>query len=125
MKHIISSNKSVKEVVENIKEIAPSLKFSVLGGHDIQNTLQTKGFTLENECQVLDICSAVKAHELLTTDMNISMVLPCKISVYTNNDMTHISMINISKLAPMINEKFTKISKVIEDDLKKLIQQAK
>lgn len=125
MKYTIDTNKSVQEIVDTITDKAPEHKFSVLYVHNIQNTLHDKGFELDNECQVLDICSAPKAHNILSRFIDTSMILPCKVSVYTSNNQTKISMINLSKLAPMLNEELEDIAIIIERELKELLDEIK
>jgi uncharacterized protein (DUF302 family) len=122
MKYTLSSQKSVQEIVDTLTQEASNHKFSVLHVHTIQDTLHEKGFELANECQVLDICSAPKAFEMLSQFIDTSMILPCKISVYTQNNQTHISMVRLSKLVSLINQELEEVALATEKELIALLQ---
>ena len=49
---------------------------------DLKQTLGNKGIPLERECRVYDICNPQAASTALNTDMSVSVVLPCRVSVY-------------------------------------------
>jgi uncharacterized protein (DUF302 family) len=49
--------------------------------------------------QYFEVCHPLHAANILTEDMRLDMVLPCGISVYTDQGNTHIGLI---KPAPML-----------------------
>ena len=40
------------------------------------------GIVLKRECRVYDICNPQNASTALNSDMSVSVVLPCRVSVY-------------------------------------------
>ena len=48
---------------------------------DLKQTLGNKGIPLEHKCRVYDICNPQAASTALNTDMSVSVVLPCRVSV--------------------------------------------
>ena len=75
MQYIETSTKSVQEVVDTIKQIAPKYKFGVLNVSNMKETLNSKGFDFKEECQIIDICNPSIANDFLSADIAIACVL--------------------------------------------------
>lgn len=117
---------SVKETVENIKNILPEYKFGVLHIHNVQETLKSKGIDFDNECQILDICNPNIAKKFLTEDMSLSSIMPCKISVYTNDEgETRITMNSLVQLVDDINPDLIDEAQEIQNTLLEIIEKIK
>lgn len=125
MLNIVESSKSVQEIVDEIVKIAPDHKFGVLHIHKIQDILKSKGFPIENECQVLDICSPSVANELLVNDITLSSILPCKIAVFTKNAKTNISLNSVVQLVDDINPDLTDLASSVQESLLKIIEEVR
>ena len=65
---------------------------------DLKQTLGNKGIVLERECRVYDICNPQAASTALNTDMSVSVVLPCRVSVYQDGQTLTISTIKPTDL---------------------------
>lgn len=118
------SLKSVQEVVDKIQELAPNYKFGVLYIHNIKNTLNSKGFNLANECQVLDICNPNVANKFLQTNMLMSSVMPCKISVFQEDNKTFVAMNSLLTVVKEVNDSLEDIVNETEKVLKQIIEEA-
>jgi len=125
MKYTSASNKSVEEVSLAIQETVKEFKFGVLHIHNIKETLISKGKNFEKECLVLDICNPNYAKEMLDYDMELSMILPCKISIYQDGNTTKISMLKISELIPILNKNLKEKADEIEKILLEIISLSK
>lgn len=125
MQYIQTTDKSVQKVVDLIKEVSSKYKFGVQHIHNIKETLKSKGVNLDNECQILDICNPFFAEKLLNEDMSISIILPCKISVYTQDNETVISMNSLVQLIDDINPDLINIAEEIQEELLKIIDEVK
>ena len=125
MHYIEESKKSVQEVVDTIQEIVSNYGFGVLYIHNVKNTLNSKGINFEKECQVLDVCNPKVAKEFLGQDMSISVIMPCKISVYTDNETTNIAMNSLTQLIDDINPDFIELAQETQETLLQIIQEAK
>ncbi len=125
MNYTVTTDKTVTEAVQALQETVKANKFGVLHIHNVQETLNEKGVPFANECQILDVCNPHKAKEMLSTDMLMSMVLPCKISVYTDNQQTKISMMTPTAVFPKVNDSLDDLAKDVELSLKNIIDQAK
>jgi len=98
MQYIVTSKKTVKEVASRLEENIKANGFGVLHIHNLEETMQKKGVLLGEACLVYEVCNPKLAKEVLSEDMSMNMVLPCRISIYTEKGETKIGMINPSTL---------------------------
>ena len=125
MQYVEVSNKSVQEVVDSIKEISSKYKFGVQHVHNVKETLKSKGIDLGNECQIVDICNPIIAQKLLSEDMSLSIIMPCKISVYTQDGETMIAMNSLVQLVDDINPDLIDIAQDAQELLLEIIDEVK
>ena len=88
--YTITSAKNFDEAVRSVEEEIPKAGMRVLYVHDVQKTLDEKGFKRES-FKIIEFCSAKFANEFLNKDIKIGLCLPCKINVYTKDKQTFIS----------------------------------
>lgn len=102
MYYIVDSEKSFEQACTCLESAmidhGLSHDFSVLHVHDLGKTLRAKGMTFTPQCKIFEVCHPLHAANILTGDMRINMLLPCRILVYTDQGKTHIGLI---KPAPM------------------------
>ena len=79
------SSRSSEEIEMRLREAAARHKFGILHVHDLRQTLQSKGIELGSECKVYDVCNPQAASKALRTEMKVSTVLPCRISIFSEN----------------------------------------
>ncbi len=80
------SSRSTAEAETRLREAAVRHKFGILNVLDVKETLTSKGIDLGTPCRVYDVCNPRAAAVALTTEMRISTVLPCRISVFGSGD---------------------------------------
>jgi uncharacterized protein (DUF302 family) len=80
------SSRPSAEVEARLREAAARHKFGVLHVHDLRQTLQSKGIELGSECKVFDVCNPQAATAALKSDMKVSTVLPCRISIFASGE---------------------------------------
>ena len=125
MQYIEISNKSVQEVVDNLKEVASKYKYGIQHIHNVQETLKSKGIDLGNECQIVDICNPIVAEQFLSEDMSLSIIMPCKISVYTQGGDTMIAMNSLVQLVDDINPDMIEIAQKVQEQLLQIMDEVK
>ena len=125
MQYIEISNKSVQEVVDNLKEVASKYKYGIQHIHDVKENLKAKGIDLGNECQIVDICNPIVAEQFLSEDMSLSIIMPCKISVYTQGGDTMIAMNSLVQLVDDINPDMTEIAQKVQEQLLQIMDEVK
>lgn len=125
MQYMEISNKSVQEVIDSLKEVAPRYKYGIQHIHNVQETLKSKGIDLGNECQIVDICNPIVAEKFLSEDMSLSIIMPCKISVYTLDGDTMIAMNSLVQLVDDINPDLIELAQEVQEQLLEIIDEIK
>ena len=125
MQYMEVSNKSVQEVVDCLKEVCAKYKFGVQHIHNVNETLKSKGIDLGNECQIVDICNPIVAQKFLSEDMSLSIIMPCKISVYTQDGETMIAMNSLVQLVDDINPDLIDLAQETQETLLEIIDEVK
>jgi uncharacterized protein (DUF302 family) len=125
MQYIEISNKSVQEVVDNLKGVASKYKYGIQHIHDVKENLKAKGIDFKNECQIVDICNPIVAEQFLSEDMSLSIIMPCKISVYTQDGDTMIAMNSLVQLVDDINPDMIEIAQKVQEQLLQIMDEVK
>jgi uncharacterized protein (DUF302 family) len=119
------SNKSVQEVVDCLKEVSSKYKYGIQHIHNVTETLKSKGINLGNECQIVDICNPIIAQKFLSEDMSFSIIMPCKISVYSQDGETMIAMNSLVQLVDDINPDLIDLAQETQETLLEIIDEVK
>ncbi|MDI7776129.1 DUF302 domain-containing protein [Asticcacaulis sp. EMRT-3] len=127
MKYIVESSKSVDQAVAALHEAVPAHGFGILHIHNLKETMAKKGVAFDHECQILDVCNPGKARAVLSEDMTMSLVLPCKLSVYEEGGKTHIGMVRPTALLGAMSDSpgMAEVAKEVEATLTAIIDAAK
>ena len=92
------SLRSSEEVDKRLREAATRHKFGILHVHDLKQTLESKGIELGSECKVYDVCNPQAASKALHAEMRVSTVLPCRISIFSENQGCTIATVKPTSL---------------------------
>lgn len=125
MQYMETTNKSVQEVIDSLKEVASKYKYGIQHIHNVKETLNSKGIDLGNECQIVDICNPIVAEKFLSEDMSLSIIMPCKISVYTQDGETMIAMNSLVQLVDDINPDLIELAQETQEVLLEIIDEIK
>jgi uncharacterized protein (DUF302 family) len=127
MYYIVESNKSFHQATVDLQSAIVKNDFGVMYIHDLANTLRNKGIDFDEECKVFEVCNPVQATKVLAIDMRLNMALPCRISVYTVQGKTKIGLIKpVPMLAALSQDtQLTAVAKSVEENLIKIVEQAK
>jgi len=96
MQYIVNSSKNIDEVTQKLEENIKANNFGILHIHNLEETMHNKGIELGEACRIYEICNPKIAQEVMNEDMSMNMVLPCRISIYTDKGITKIGMLNPS-----------------------------
>jgi len=94
----------IDEVVRKIEEAAAAHEFGVLGIHDLKEKMTSKGLDFGPACRVLDVCQPAQAKRVLDSNLAISTVLPCRISVYEEGGKIKVATIRPTALLGLFGE---------------------
>jgi len=96
----VATDKPFEAAVAAVEEQVSRHNFKVQCIHDIQANLAEKGFERE-PLKVIEICNAKHAYSALQESNLISLVMPCRISVFPEGDKTMISTLRPTALLQM------------------------
>jgi len=88
--YTVTTAKTFDEAAQSVQDEIAKASMRVLYVHDVQKTLNEKGFVRE-PFKIIEFCSAKFANEFLNKDIKIGLCLPCKINVYIKDGQTFIS----------------------------------
>jgi uncharacterized protein (DUF302 family) len=98
MTYTKNSSRTPDEIDARLREAAQRHKFGVLNVQDLKATLQSKGVDLGSECRIYDVCNPQAATKALRNEMTASVVLPCRISVFTDGRGSKIATVKPTDL---------------------------
>lgn len=93
MIYIVESDKSFYEACVDLEEVILRLGFSLLQGHALAAVPGEKDSDFDEEAKVFEIDSLRLTERLLAVDVRLSMALPCRITVFTEDGATKIGML--------------------------------
>lgn len=99
----VITDKSFNEAVEAVEAETSAHGFRVLYTHDYQVTLAEKGFTRE-PLKIIEVCSAEIAYKVLQKEGLFSLMMPCRITVYTEEGQTKINTLRPAALLQMFQK---------------------
>ena len=101
--------------------------FGILHVHDLGTTLRNKGITFDEECKVFEVCNPGQAAKVLSTDMRLNMVLPCRISVYTEKGKTKIGLIKPEQMLSALSKDaaLVQVAREVEEKTIKMVDESK
>ncbi len=93
MYYVVSADKSFDQAATDLDAAVKRHGFGVLHVHDLGATLRSKGIEFTEQCRIFEVCNPVQAARVLAADMRLNMVLPCRISVFTEQGSTKIGLV--------------------------------
>jgi len=88
----------LETVKAQLAEKAKKLGFGLLGSYDFKEILKSKGFEITRDITVYELCNPVAAHSALNALPEISVYLPCRLSVYHEDGATILATIGIEEI---------------------------
>jgi len=85
-----TTTRKFDEAVQRVQEEIARSGMKVLHVHDVQKTLNEKGFERE-PFKIIEFCNAKYANAFLNADIKLGLCMPCKINVYIKDGQTVIS----------------------------------
>ena len=127
MKYIVTTPKSADQASEDFVESVTRNGFGVLHTYNLKEILNGKGFPLEPEVRVFEICNPARAAEVLASDLELNMALPCRVSIYEKDGQTQIGMINPSSMLSVLSDapELNEIALDVENTIKTMIDETK
>lgn len=127
MQYIVDSTKNVDQLTEDLRTAVSNNSFGVLHVHDLHETLNGKGIPFGPACRVFEVCNPVKANALLSEDISLNMMLPCRISIWEEDSTMKVGTIKPTAMLAGLSdsESLKKIAVEVEETLITIINEAK
>jgi uncharacterized protein (DUF302 family) len=127
MYYIVETQKSFKQASADLESAVLHHGFGVLHIHDLGATLRSKSIAFDEECKIFEVCNPGQAAKVLATDMRLNMVLPCRISVFTEKGTTKIGLIKPGQMLAGLSEDavLTQVAKEVEEMTIQMVDEAK
>lgn len=111
----LETNKTVDQAIQSLETNLKEEGFGVLWTFNIKDKLEEKGFSLDEEFFVLEVCNPKEAERVIKENKLVGYFLPCKIVVYKENGQTKIGMPKPTALISVIdNSQLQVMAKDIE-----------
>eukprot|EP00697_Spironema_sp_BW2_P016737 gnl/Spiro4/8131_TR4290_c0_g1_i1.p1 gnl/Spiro4/8131_TR4290_c0_g1~~gnl/Spiro4/8131_TR4290_c0_g1_i1.p1 ORF type:complete len:145 (-),score=26.71 gnl/Spiro4/8131_TR4290_c0_g1_i1:59-463(-) len=88
---VLRSGRNFEATVAAVQDATVANRFSVLNLTNIGDSLRSKGQHFSEQLVVLSICNGVEASNLLHVDLRVSTVLPCRVSVYSQEGVVYVA----------------------------------
>ena len=110
-----TTNYSAQTVKKQMEQKAKEVGFGVLGSYEFKKILKDKGFPITRDVTLFELCNPQAAQEALNAVPEISVYLPCMVSVYEEDGVTILSTIGVESIMENIEN--------IDDEFKKHMQE--
>ena len=123
MLYTTHTNTDIEIIKAELESKAKEMGFGLLNTYEFKNILEEKGFPIDQEICVFEVCNPAGAQKALSYIPEISIYLPCRLSVYEENGGTTLSTIGLDEMVSVVevdeafkafmNTLFTKLKKVM------------
>ena len=124
MIYSIKTKKKSEEIKRSVEESAKAFGFGLLHSYAFKEILQEKGYPIEKEITVFELCNPAGAQQVLTQMAGVSVYLPCRLSVYEAEGETVLATIDMEILLQNaeIDSKLRQEMKILFRTLKDLME---
>lgn len=119
----VNTKHTMDEIKNQLEDKAKEIGFGVLNTYDFKQILQNKGFPIEKEITVFEICNPPGAQQALSKIAEISVYLPCRISIYEENGYCTLATIGFEDMlsAVDVDDNFKTHMLIIFENLKRVM----
>jgi uncharacterized protein (DUF302 family) len=127
MKYVVESTKTVEQLSEDLRVAVANNSFGVLHMHDLKAIMNAKGVEFKPACRVFEVCNPNKANALLTDDISLNMMLPCRISIWQDGDTIKLGTLKPTALLSVLSDSqsLKSIAEEVEEKLLAIIDEAR
>lgn len=123
--YTVSTEKSLNQVEQAVKDAVVAKGFRVLHVHDVQATFAEKGIQRE-PYKIIEVCNVKYANQALSADPHIGLMMPCKINVWVEQGKTQIALLKPSLLVTFFPQAaLDAMAQEVEEVLQAVVDAAK
>ena len=124
--YTVKTSKSFDKIIQDLTSGLSEIKFGVLGTLDFKEIFQKKGIEFDKKYKLLEVCNPIAAKQVLESNPDLGLLLPCTIAVYEKNGENYVSLAKPTSLLSMSsNTQLTNLGKEIESKLIQVIEKMK
>ena len=120
----LKTNKSLEQAKQDLIENMKDIGFGVLYQLNFKDKVHEKGYEIDNNFIMMDVCNPATASEILKENIEMGYVLPCKVVVYENGDERFIGLMKPTVMVELINANYMNQAREIEADIKLIIEKS-
>jgi uncharacterized protein (DUF302 family) len=125
MLYKIESKQELAQIGRQLEAAAQKHKFGVLAVHDLKAKMQEKGTDFQGECLIYEVCNPFQAKKVLENNLELSTVLPCRISVYRTETGYTLATLKPTSLVELFQSKSLRaVAEEVERTIISIIQEA-
>lgn len=127
MYYIVETGKTFEQASTDLEAAVKANGFGVLHVHDLAGTLRGKGVEFAEECRIFEVCNPGQAAKVLASDMRLNMALPCRISVWTEDDTTRIGLIKPGEMLSALSQDpaLARVALEVEEKTIRMVDEAR
>ncbi|GIT99108.1 MULTISPECIES: DUF302 domain-containing protein [unclassified Sulfurovum] len=99
----LKTHRDIIDIKSKLEAKAKEVGFGVLGSYEFKKILENKGFPIERDIVVYELCNPGGAQQALSTIPEISVYLPCRLSIYREDGLTVLTTIGIEDILQSVN----------------------
>ncbi len=120
-----TSELTFADAVERVRDELKAEGFGVLCDIDVRATLNDKLGIDGGPYVILGACNPQLAHQALTAEPELGVLLPCNVVVYRHDDTTHIAAIDAERMLSIVdNGELAPIAAQIREKLAHVVEHA-
>ena len=124
--YTVTTQKSVDDAITNLTNNLKEIGFGVLEVLDFKKILNEKGQEFENEYRLMEVCNPKLAKQVLDSNPDLGLLLPCTIAVYQKNNQNCVSLAKPTSLLEMASDEHMQfVGNEIENNLIEIIEKSK
>jgi uncharacterized protein (DUF302 family) len=125
MLYTIESQKELAQIGCRLEADAQKHKFGVLAVHDLKANMQEKGTDFQGECLIYEVCNTFQAKKVLENNLELSTVLPCRISAYRADEGYTLATLKPTSLIELFHsERLRAVAEEVERTIIAIMQEA-
>ena len=119
----VESSKPLEEIRKILEEKSKEKGFGIMAVHEVTNILNNKGFPINYNLIIYEICLPSAASQVLKKNPYISTSLPCRISIIQENGRYVLSTIKPTYMIDLYREQELKyVAEEVEQLIKEIME---
>lgn len=123
----VTSDRDIEDIKNSVATEAKKMGFGVLKDYKFQEILKEKGYPIEKDITIFELCNPKAAQLVLSSYPEMAVYLPCRLSIYEIGEKTLISTIEFEDIMDSFNiaNEFKLHMKEVFENLKNLMNNLK